>query len=42
MFASMSERNNDGLQASYNVTLSITKSGKLHTTQEQLILPAVE
>ncbi|GBP18407.1 Protein FAM200B [Eumeta japonica] len=42
MFSSTSESNDDSLQASYNIILLITKSGKLHTIGEQLILPAVE
>lgn len=42
MFASTSESNDDGLRASYNISLLIAKSGKPHTIGEQLILPAVE
>ncbi|XP_044751794.1 SCAN domain-containing protein 3-like [Coccinella septempunctata] len=42
MFASTSESNEDGLRASYNISLLIAKSGKPHTIGEQLILPAVE
>ncbi|GBP21522.1 SCAN domain-containing protein 3 [Eumeta japonica] len=42
MFASTSQSNDDGLRASYNISLLIAKSGKLHTIGEQLILPAVE
>lgn len=41
MFASTSQRN-DGLRASYNISLLIAKSGKPHTIGEQLILPAAE
>ncbi|CAH2011758.1 unnamed protein product [Acanthoscelides obtectus] len=41
MFASTSQRNDDGLRASYNILL-IAKSGKPHTIGEKLILPAVE
>ena len=37
MFASTSERNDDGLVASYNTSILITKSGKPHTIGEQLI-----
>jgi hypothetical protein len=42
MFASTSQRNDDGLRASYNISLLIAKSGKPHTIGEELILPAVE
>ncbi|CAH1972347.1 unnamed protein product [Acanthoscelides obtectus] len=42
MFASTSQRNDDGLQASYNISLLIAKSGKPHTIGKKLILPAVE
>ncbi|CAH2001530.1 unnamed protein product [Acanthoscelides obtectus] len=42
MFASTSQRNDDGLRASYNISLLITKSGKPHTIGEKLILPTVE
>ncbi|CAH1993695.1 unnamed protein product [Acanthoscelides obtectus] len=42
MFASTSQRNDDGLRASYNISLLISKSGKPHTIGEKLILPAVE
>ncbi|XP_044747388.1 protein ZBED8-like isoform X1 [Coccinella septempunctata] len=42
MFASTSESNEDGLRASYNISLLIAKSGKPHTIGEQLILPVVE
>ncbi|CAH2008546.1 unnamed protein product [Acanthoscelides obtectus] len=42
MFASTSQRNHDGLRASYNISLLIAKSGKPHTIGETLILPAVE
>ncbi|CAH1996338.1 unnamed protein product [Acanthoscelides obtectus] len=42
MFASTSQRNDDGLRASYNISLLITKSGKPHTIGDKLILPAVE
>ncbi|CAH1995886.1 unnamed protein product [Acanthoscelides obtectus] len=40
MFASTSQRNDDGLRASYNI--SIAKSGKPHTIGEKLIFPAIE
>lgn len=42
LFASSSKRDDDGLRASYNVSLLIAKSGKPHTIGEELILPAVE
>lgn len=42
MFASTSQSNDDGLRTSYNISLLIAKSGKLHTIEEQLILPAIE
>ncbi|CAH1980084.1 unnamed protein product [Acanthoscelides obtectus] len=42
MFASTSQRNDDGLRATYNISLLIAKSGKPHTIGEKLILPAVE
>ncbi|CAH2005853.1 unnamed protein product, partial [Acanthoscelides obtectus] len=42
MLASTSQRNDDGLRASYNISLLIAKSGKPHTIGEKLILPAVE
>ncbi|GBP59970.1 SCAN domain-containing protein 3 [Eumeta japonica] len=42
MFSSTSESNDNGLRASYNISLLIAKSGKPHTIGEQLILLAVE
>ncbi|GFU94169.1 SCAN domain-containing protein 3 [Trichonephila clavipes] len=39
MFASTSQRDYNGLQASYNISLLI---GKSHTIGKELILPAVE
>ncbi|GBN29237.1 hypothetical protein AVEN_151170-1 [Araneus ventricosus] len=42
MFASTSQSNDDGLRASYNISLLIAKSGKPHTIGEELILPAIE
>ncbi|GBP70194.1 SCAN domain-containing protein 3 [Eumeta japonica] len=42
IFSSTSESNDNGLWASYNISLPITKSGKPHTIGEQLILPSVD
>jgi hypothetical protein len=42
MLASTSQKNNDGLRASYNISLLIAKTGKPHTIGEDLIMPAVE
>ncbi|GBP39620.1 SCAN domain-containing protein 3 [Eumeta japonica] len=42
MIASTSQSNDDGLRASYNISLLTAKSGKPHTIGGQLILPAVE
>ncbi|KAJ7305000.1 hypothetical protein JRQ81_010750 [Phrynocephalus forsythii] len=42
MFASTSKRDFDGLQASYNISQLIAKSGKCHAIKEELILPAVK
>ncbi|GBP43710.1 Zinc finger BED domain-containing protein 5 [Eumeta japonica] len=42
MFSSTSESNDDGLRASYNISLLIAKSGQPHTIGELLILRAVE
>ena len=36
-----SKRDDDGLRASYNISLMIAKSGKPHTIAEELILPAI-
>uniref|UniRef100_A0A5S6Q4E5 DUF4371 domain-containing protein n=1 Tax=Trichuris muris TaxID=70415 RepID=A0A5S6Q4E5_TRIMR len=41
VFSSTSKLQNDGLQASYNVSLMIAKSGKPHTIGEELLLPVV-
>ncbi|CAH1986549.1 unnamed protein product [Acanthoscelides obtectus] len=42
MFPSTSQRNDDGLRASYNISLLIAKSGIPHTIGEKLIFLAVE
>ncbi|GFS64817.1 SCAN domain-containing protein 3 [Trichonephila clavipes] len=42
MFASTSQRDDNGLQASYNISLLIAISGKSHQIEEELILPVVE
>ncbi|CAG9782829.1 unnamed protein product [Diatraea saccharalis] len=42
MFVSTSQSNDDGLRASYNISLLIAKFEKPYTIGEQLILPAVE
>ena len=42
VFASTSQREDDGLRASYNISLLIAKSGKPHTIGETLIIPAIE
>ncbi|KAJ8946493.1 hypothetical protein NQ318_001768 [Aromia moschata] len=42
MFVSTSQRDDDGLRASYNISLVIAKSGKLHTIGEKLILADIE
>ncbi|GFR15057.1 zinc finger BED domain-containing protein 5 [Trichonephila clavata] len=41
-FASTSQRDDNGLQASHNISLPIAKSRKLHTVGEEGILPVVE
>ena len=41
-FTSSSKNSEDGLKASYNISLLIAKSGKPHTIGEELILPAVK
>ena len=42
MFTSSVKNSDDGLKASYNISLLIAKSGKAHTIREELILPAVK
>ncbi|GFS97807.1 protein ZBED8 [Trichonephila clavipes] len=42
MFTSTLQRDDNGLQASYNILLLIAKSGKSHIIGEELILPAIE
>ena len=42
MFTSSSKNSDDGLKASYNISLLIAKAGKPHTTGEELVLPAVK
>ena len=39
---SSSKNSDDGLKASYNISLLIAKAGKPHTIEEELILPAVK
>lgn len=41
MFISSPKNSDDGLKASYNISLLIAKAGKPHTIGENLILPAV-
>ncbi|GLV46192.1 hypothetical protein CBL_02909 [Carabus blaptoides fortunei] len=40
MFSTDLKQDNDGLRASYNISLLIVKTGKPHTIGEELILPA--
>ena len=42
MFTSSSKNPDDGLKASYNISLLIVKAGKPHTIGEELTLPAVK
>ena len=42
MFTSSSKNSDDGLKASYNISLLIEKAGKPHTIGEELILPSVK
>ena len=41
MFNKVVTKNDDGLVASYNISLLIAKCGKPHTIGEKLILPAI-
>lgn len=41
MFYSLSQKNSDGVRASYNIALLIAKNGQSHTVGEKLILPAI-
>ena len=41
MFNKLSKHDNDGLRASYNISILNAKSGKPHTIGEELILPAI-
>ena len=36
------KNSDDGLKASYNISLPIAKAGKPHTIRKELILPAVK
>ena len=42
MFTSSSKNSDDGLKASYKISLLIAKAGKPHTIEEKLILPEVK
>ena len=42
MFTSSSKNSDDGLKASYNISLLIAKANKPHSIGEELILPAVK
>ena len=42
MFTSTSKNSDDGLKASYNISLLIAKAGNPHIIGEELILPAVK
>lgn len=41
LFSVVSKQDDNGLHASYNISLLIAKSGKPHTIGEDLILPAI-
>lgn len=42
MLASTSQRKDDGMRASYNISLIFVRSVKTHPDGEKLILPAVK
>ncbi|KAL4142078.1 hypothetical protein QTP88_004606 [Uroleucon formosanum] len=42
LFSAASEQDNDGLRASYNISLLTAKTGKPHTIGEDLILPTIK
>ena len=42
LFSVVSKQDDDGLQASYNISLLIAQTGKPHTIGEDLILPAIK
>lgn len=42
LFSTASKQDDDGLRASYNISMLIAKTGKPHTIGEDLILPAVK
>jgi hypothetical protein len=41
IYFTSSKQDDDGLRASYNISLLIAKSGKQHTIGDELILPAI-
>ncbi|XP_076804504.1 SCAN domain-containing protein 3-like [Clavelina lepadiformis] len=42
MYSNLSHTSNDGLRASYNLSLMLARKGKPHTIGEALILPSVK
>lgn len=42
LYSSSTKQNDDGLRASYNISLLIAQAGKPHTIGEELILPAIK
>ncbi|XP_039309107.1 protein ZBED8-like [Solenopsis invicta] len=42
LFSAASKQDDDGLRASYNISLLIAQKGKPHTIGEELILPAIK